>query len=76
MNQELIKHISSQVDMDQVNLAIKRMEYDRAPLYHVDPSLYDEIVDLLEEYGEDNDLPEGWWITDDIDPEDLIFKLE
>lgn len=76
MKQEVIQFISSQVDMDRVNLAIKYMALNRAPLSHVDPGLYDQIQDLLEEYGEDNDLPEGWYLLDDIDPEDLIFELE
>ena len=76
MKQKIIDFISSQVDMDRVNLAVKRMYYQRAPLSHVDPGLYDQITDLLEEYGEDNDLPEGWYLLDDIDPEDLIFELK
>lgn len=76
MKKEIIDFISAQVDMDRVNLAVKYMYYQRAPLSHVDPGLYDEIQDLLEEYGEDNDLPEGWYLIDDIDPEDLIFELE
>ena len=76
MKQKIIDFVSAQVDMDRVNLAIKYMALNRAPLSHVDPGLYDEIQDLLEEYGEDNELPEGWYLLDDIDPEDLIFKLE
>lgn len=76
MKQKIIDFVSAQVDIDRVNLAIKYMALNRAPLYHVDPGLYDEIQDLLEEYGEDNELPEGWWMSEDIDPEDLIFELE
>ena len=76
MKKEIIDFISSQVDMDRVNLAVKRMYYQRAPLSNVDPGLYNQITDLLEEYGEDNDLPEGWYLLDDIDPEDLIFELK
>ena len=76
MKKEIIDFVSAQVDIDRVNLAIKYMALNRAPLSHVDPSLYDQIQDLLEEYGEDNELPEGWYLLDDIDPEDLIFELE
>ena len=76
MKKEIIDFVSAQVDIDRVNLAIKYMALNRAPLSHVDPGLYDQIQDLLEEYGEDNELPEGWYLLDDIDPEDLIFKLE
>lgn len=76
MDEKLLKFISGNVDMDQVNLAIKRMEHNRAPLYHIDSGLYDQITELFEEYGEDNGLPEGWYLIDDIDPEDIIFKIE
>lgn len=76
MKKEIIDFVSAQVDIDRVNLAIKYMVLNRAPLSHVDPGLYDQIQDLLEEYGEDNELPEGWYLLDDIDPEDLIFELE
>lgn len=76
MKQKIIDFVSAQVDIDRVNLAVKHMYYQRAPLSHVDPGLYDQITDLLEEYGEDNELPEGWWMSEDIDHEDLIFELE
>lgn len=76
MKKEIIDFVSAQVDIDRVNLAIKYMALNRAPLSHVAPGLYDQIQDLLEEYGEDNELPEGWWMSEDIDPEDLIFELE
>lgn len=76
MKREIINHISSQVDMDRVNLAVKYMYYQRAPLSHVDPGLYDKITDLLDEYGEDNGLPKDWYLTEGIDPEDLILELK
>jgi antitoxin component of RelBE/YafQ-DinJ toxin-antitoxin module len=32
------------------------------------------VIDLLEEYGQDNDLPEGWWENEgDID--DILLEL-
>lgn len=76
MKQEIIDFVSGQVDIDRVKLAIKYMELNRAPLYRVDSGLYDTIIDLLEEYGEENNLTEGWYLLDDIDPEDRIFELE
>lgn len=33
-----------------------------------------KIIDLLEEYGEDNDMPEGWW-EEYGDIEDVLMKL-
>ena len=36
-----------------------------------------KIIDLLEEYGEDNDLPEGWWMEEgDIDDIILLIQFE
>lgn len=35
----------------------------------------DEIYDCMEQYGEDNDLPEGWWMGyGDID--DIFVMLQ
>jgi len=35
----------------------------------------DEIYDCMEQYGEDNDLPEGWWMEyGDID--DIFVMLQ
>ena len=35
----------------------------------------DEINDLMEEYGADNDLPEGWWLDKVGDAEEVFWKL-
>ena len=35
----------------------------------------DKIYDLLEEYGEDNDLPEGWHLEYG-DIEDFFMEIE
>ncbi len=32
------------------------------------------IIDLLEEYGEDNDLPEGWY-WDEYDADDVMLMI-
>ena len=46
----------------------------RCPTGSLDPVFTDLIYDLLEEYGEDNDLPEGWWLEyGDID--DILEQL-
>lgn len=55
-----------------------RAQVDRSYRYHMNPSdcvtKDTEVIDLLEEYGEENDLPEGWWMEQgDID--DILMKL-
>lgn len=36
----------------------------REPLFRVNHELSDAIYDLMEEYGADNGLPEGWWLDE------------
>lgn len=55
-----------------------RAQIDRSYRYHMNPSdccaFCSRVEELLEEYGEDNDLPEGWWMYEgDID--DWLLKL-
>lgn len=63
--------------MEQWELDIIRAKVDRNFKQHMNPAngIDDHrIIDLLEEYGEDNDLPEGWWEEyGDID--DILMKL-
>ena len=34
----------------------------------------DRVIDLLEEYGQENDLPEGWWESE-CDIDEILAKL-
>lgn len=70
----LVEYIRSNVDMDEVRHTISMMEKTREPLFRVNPKLSDEIYDMAEEYGNDHDLPEGWWLEHD-DEESILFKL-
>ena len=59
-------------------LAIIKAQVDRSYRYHMAPSDCvtedGKVIDLLEEYGQDNDLPEGWWENEgDID--DILLRL-
>ena len=42
-------------------VALERINAFRCDISSAYPSIADEINDLMEEYGQDNDLPEGWW---------------
>ena len=52
-------------NMDADDMAILRAEMNKFYNMHLIPNdgVMDcsEVIDLLEEYGEENDLPEGWW---------------
>lgn len=58
-------------------VALNDMDRWRCPLTHTQTGerIADQINDLMEEYGEDNDLPEGWWLDEVSDAEDIFWKL-
>lgn len=69
-----LKHIRKNVDMEYINFCICNAMEMRRPFGLAYPLLADDISDLLEEYGEDNDLPEGWWMSE-IDEDEILFNL-
>lgn len=70
-----IEAISPSIDEDQARLAIRHMFYNRTPLYMEDPDLCDKIHDLMEQYGEDNDLSEGWWLEYVGEEDSVLFDI-
>ena len=60
--------------MTEVEVTIRKMAQRREPLYAANHQLCNQIMDLLEEYGSDNDYPEGWWMNY-MDEEEVLFKL-
>lgn len=52
-------------------VALERIDHLRCGLQYVDSSISEEIHDLMEEYGEEHDLPEEWWY--EIGDEDDVF---
>lgn len=72
---EAIKYVRE--NMDDCDLAILKAKVDKNFTQHMNPAYGiddGKIIDLLEEYGQDNDLPEGWWEElGDID--DWMVKL-
>lgn len=72
--EKALNHIRKNVDMEYINFCVCHAMEMRCPFSLAFPMLADDISDLLEEYGEDNDLPEGWWCEyGDID--DIIEQL-
>lgn len=43
--------------------------------YPIPNELEDKIYDLCEEFSDDNDMPEGWWLTEFMDAEDVFTNL-
>ena len=69
-----VAYVRKNVDMERVErvrsvLASNNMEFD-----DVDEDLSDESYDLMEEYGADHDLEEGWWEYEGT-TEDILKEL-
>ncbi|MBQ9646086.1 MAG: hypothetical protein IJV24_07000 [Prevotella sp.] len=64
--------------LEPETLAVIKAQIDRSYRYHMAPSncVTDDgkVIDLLEEWGADNDLPEGWW-ENEADIDDVLLKL-
>lgn len=69
-----LEYVRRNVDMSYVAYVESKAIEMRCPASCVDAVFAEDVQDLLEEYGEDNDLPEGWWCEyGDID--DIIEQL-
>lgn len=71
-----IDYVREQMDVD--DMAILQAEINKCYKNHLVPNdnVMDcsKVIDLLEEYGQDNDMPEGWWMEEgDID--DILLRL-
>ena len=66
-----LDYVREQMDDDKLAVvrAQRNMNWVRRILVQTDYD--DEIQDLLEEWGEEHDLPEGWW-ANEADMEDIL----
>ena len=71
-----IKYVLDNIDED--DLAMLKAEMNRCWKMHVVPTEStvdcDVVIDLLEEYGEENELPEGWW-QEECDLDEILCEL-
>jgi len=55
-------------NMNEDDMAILKAEINKCYKMHLIPGENtvdcSKVIDLLEEYGEENDLPEGWWMNE------------
>lgn len=72
--EKALEYVRNDVDMQEINHNICKAMKMRCRFSLAFPLEADDIADLLEEYGQDNDLPEGWWCEyGDID--DIVEQL-
>lgn len=72
---EALNYVRENLDGDELMIIKSRVSYNQSHRLPAASQVNDgKIIDLLEEYGEDNGQPEGWWMeAGDID--DWICKL-
>lgn len=72
--EKALDSVRKHVDMPYINHCIVRAMEMRYPFSLAFPTEAIDIADHLEEYGQDNDLPERWWCEyGDID--DIVEQL-
>ena len=69
-----LSYLRAQVDALDVHEAMNKMDKCRCSLEVASPSLYSQVRDCLDTFGEENDLPELWYDEcGGID--DFVFNL-
>ena len=54
--------------------ALERINSFRSSISSASSKIAMSISDLMDEYGADNDLPDGWWL-DEGDEDDIFMQL-
>lgn len=69
---DAISYVAKNVDKVGVIFTFHNMLLLREPLFRVNANLCDKIYDLMEEYGQDHELAEGWWLN--YYDEEIVFE--
>lgn len=71
---ELLAFVREQVDPRRMEIAFEQIDEMRCPLSMAEPTLYNSIVDLVDEWCTDNAIdPDSVWEL--YDPEDIFWAL-
>ena len=57
-----LDYLSSHIDLDEVMLCLSQSKMQRCPVRQVNHRLIDRLTDLMDDFGEDNGLSDGWWL--------------
>lgn len=74
IKEKALNYVRKNIDCDYLAWLSNKANAMRCPISLVDPLFADTVYDLLEEFGEDNELPENYWMEfGDID--DILNEL-
>lgn len=68
-----LEYVGENIDPEEVKYIVYHMDKYRCPARRSDTTTM-KVIDLMDEYAHDNDLPEEFW-DDEMDENDLMFKL-
>lgn len=69
-----VAYVSNNMDADELKVIKAQVNLAWETRQQITTSFDDEVEDLMEEYGEENDLPEGWWLND-CELDEVLIKL-
>lgn len=69
--QKALDYVREQMDDDKLAVVRAQRNYNWVHRMLVQTDYDEEIFDLLEEWGEEHGLPEGWW-ENEADMEDIL----
>lgn len=66
--EKALNYVRKNIDEDYLAHLCNKANAMRCPASLIDPIFADTVYDLLEEFGDDNELPENYWLEfGDID---------
>lgn len=71
-----VAYINEQLEPEDKAIIVATV--DKNYKCHMNPAFgidEDRIIDLLEEYGDDHDLPEGWW-EEECELDDIVLLID
>lgn len=74
IKEKAMNYVRKNIDEDYLDYLSNKANAMRCPISLIDTIFADTVYDLLEEFGEDNELPENYWMEfGDID--DILNQL-
>lgn len=72
--EKALNYVRKNIDEDYLAYLSNKANAMRCPISLIDPIFADAVYDLLEEFGDDNELPENYWMEfGDVD--DIMNEL-
>lgn len=76
MRQQILDFLRGRLDPNAVEFTTDTIYNEHGSLDSCDPlRMKEKIIDLLDEYAQDNDLDEDFWMESFDDEEDILMSI-